>query len=55
MSCSSELTTLNQKPYLVKGFAYIYNDNDYNEKIIKVKINNSILQVSHQNLKTGTL
>ena len=56
MSCASELTTLNQKkPYLAKGFAYIYNDNDYNEKIIKGKINNSILQVSHQNLKTGTL
>ena len=55
-SCASELTTLNQKkPYAAKGFAYIYNDNDYNKKIIKGKMNNNILQISHQNLKTGTL
>ena len=56
LSCTSELTTLNQKkPYAAKGFAYIYNDNDYKEKIIKGKMNNNILQISHQNLKTGTL
>ena len=55
-SCSSELTTLNlKKPYIAKGFAYIYDDKDYEEKIIKGKINNNILQISHQNLKTGTL
>ena len=55
-SCTSELTTLNQKkPYAAKGFAYIYNDNDYNKKVIKGKMNNNILQISHQNLKTGTL
>ncbi len=55
-SCSSELTTLNlKKPYIAKGFAYIYNDKDYEKKIIKGKINNNILQISHQNLKTGTL
>ena len=56
LSCASELTTLNQKePYSSKGFAYIYNDNDYNNKIIKGKMNNNIFQISHQNLKTGTL
>ena len=55
-SCTSELSTLNQKkPYAAKGFAYIYNDYDYNKKIIKSKMNNNILQISHQNLKTGSL
>tara|TARA_Y100000591_G_C21666838_1_gene610778 strand:- start:95 stop:832 length:738 start_codon:yes stop_codon:yes gene_type:complete len=55
-SCTSELTTLNQKkPYAAKGFAYIYNDADYNEKIIKGKMDDQLSQVSHQNLKTGTL
>ena len=55
-SCSPGLTTLNQKkPYIGKGFAYIYNDNDYKKKIIQGKLNNNILQISHQNLKTGTL
>ena len=55
-SCSSELTTLNlKKPYISKGFAYVYNDIDFKQKIIKGKLNNDILQLSHQNLKTGTL
>ncbi len=55
-SCSAELTTLNlKKPYISKGFAYIYNDNDFKEKIIKGKLNNDIPQISHQNLRTGTL
>ena len=55
-SCTSELTTLNQKkPYAAKGFAYIYNDNDYKKKVIKGKMNNQLMQISHQNLRTGTL
>ena len=56
LSCSPQLTTLNKKkPYSAKGFAYIYNDFDFNEKIIKGKMNNEIMQISHQNLKVGTL
>ena len=55
-SCSPQLTTLNQKmTYSSKGFAYIYNEDDFNSKIIKGKMNNEIMQISHQNLKTGTL
>ncbi len=55
-SCSPQLTTLNlSDPYTAKGFAYIYNDKDYSDKIIQGKMNNEIMQISHQNLKTGTL
>ena len=55
-SCSPQMTTLNLKvPYSTKGFAYIYNENDFEEKIIKGKMNNEIMQISHQQLKTGTL
>ena len=55
-SCTPQLTIINQKqPYSAKGLAYIYNEYDFNEKIIKGKMNNEILQISHQNLKTGTL
>ena len=55
-ACSPQLATLNKKePYVANGFAYIYNELDFNEKIIKGKMNNDILQISHQNLKTGTL
>lgn len=55
-SCSAHLTTIDsKKPYISTGFAYIYNDFDFSEKIIKGKMNNEIMQISHQNLKTGTL
>ena len=56
ISCSPQLTTLNQKkPYSAKGIAYIYNDKDFYQKIIKGKMNNDKMQISHQYLKTGTL
>ena len=56
LSCTPHLDTLNsKKPYSAKGFAYIYNDNDFQKKIIAGKLNNEKLQISHQKLKTGTL
>ena len=55
-SCSPQSKTLNtKKPYSAKGFAYVYNDYDFQNKIILGKLNNEKLQISHQNLKTGTL
>ena len=55
-SCSAQLMTYNQKEvYSAKGFAYIFNDQDFNKKIIKGKMNNDLMQISHQNLKTGSL
>ena len=56
VSCTANFTTFDQKiPYTAKGLAYVYNDKDFIEKIIKVKMNNEIAQISHQNLRTGTL
>ena len=56
LSCTPQYTTHNlKKPYNSKGFAYIYNDLDFNKKIIKGKMNNELMQISHQKLKTGTL
>ena len=55
-SCTPQLKTLNQKKsYSAKGFAYVYNDYDYQNKIILGKLSNEKLQISHQNLKVGTL
>lgn len=55
-SCSPNSSSLLQKkPYTAKGFALIFNDNDYINKIIKGKMNNELLQISHQKLKSGTL
>ena len=55
-SCSPSLKNVNhKKPYSAKGFAYVYNENDLQNKIILGKLDNKKLQISHQNLKTGTL
>ena len=56
ISCSSHYTKLdNRKPYNATGLAYIYNLEDYEKKIINKKLNNELLQISHKNLKVGTL
>ena len=55
-SCSSNITKLeNRSPYNSKGFAYIYNEEDYNNKIIKGKLDNAELQISHSTLSNNTL
>jgi len=55
-SCAQNLPKLDQKKsYTAKGFAYIFNDVDYENKIIKGKLNNEIMEISQQNLKIGTL
>ena len=56
ISCTSNYTKLeNRKPFNSKGFAYIYNNEDYEAKIIQNKLNNELLQISHNNLRTGSL
>ena len=41
-SCSTNYTKIdNRKPYNAKGFAYIYSIDDYENKIIKKKIDNN--------------
>ena len=55
-SCSPHyIKSNNKKPYNSTGFALIYNESDYEAKIIKNKLNNELLQISHKYLKTGTL
>ena len=56
LSCASNNSSkIYKKPYSAKGFAYVYKDNDYEDKINKKKINKDILLASHQNLKIGAL
>ena len=55
-SCSPNYTKLdNRKTYNSTGFAYIYDKEDYENGIIKKKLNNELLQISHMDLKIGTL
>ena len=56
ISCVPNYTKLeNRKPYNSKGFAYIYNDFDFDKKIIKGKMKNDVMQISQQNLRIGAL
>ena len=42
LSCSPQLVTINLKdPYTAKGFAYIYNNSDYENKTIRAKLDNN--------------
>ena len=55
-SCAPHYTKIDsKKPYVSKGFALIYNDKDYENKLVLGKLNNETLQISHKNLKTGSL
>ena len=54
--CTNNTTRINYKsPYTANGFAYIYNETDYKNKVLKGKLDNSKLQISHNKLKTNTL
>ena len=55
-SCTSNYTKLdNRAPYNSKGFALVYNESDYENKIIQMKLDNNKIQVFHNQLKTNTL
>ena len=43
------------KTYNSKGFAYIYNEKDFTDKIIKKKLDNNSLQIAHNKLNPGSL
>ena len=55
-SCSTNTTKIENKPaYNSTGFAYIFNDIDYKNNIIKGKLDNKKLQISILDLKVNTL
>jgi len=55
-SCAQNYTKSElNKPFNSKGFAYIYNDKDFINKVIKRKLDNSSLQIAHNKLKPGSL
>ena len=43
------------KPFNSKGFAYIYNEEDFVNKVIKKKLDNNSLQIAHNKLRAGSL
>ncbi len=43
------------KPYTSKGFALIYNESDYSNKILSGKLDNNKLQVAHSTVKKNSI
>ena len=43
------------KSFTSKGFAYIYDDLDFTNKIIKKKLNNDLPQIAHKDIRPGSL
>ena len=55
-SCAQNYTRLDSnKTFTSKGFAYIYNEKDFLDKIIKKQLENNSLQVAHSKLRPGSL
>ena len=55
-SCTGNYTKFeNREVYNSKGFAYLFNEMDFEKKIIKGKLDNEKLQISHSGLKTNTM
>ena len=55
-SCTTNSVNIhNKSPYSSQGFAFIYNDFDYKNNIIKGKLDNTKLQISINTLKLGAL
>ncbi len=56
VSCAGNYTKFeNREVYNSKGFAYLFNYEDVENKIIKGKLDNEKLQIAHSDLKTNTL
>ena len=56
MSCTQNYSKSQlNKTFNSKGFAYIYSEEDFINKVIKKKLDNNSLQIAHNKLKPGSL
>ncbi len=56
ISCAQNYSKLNlKKPFISKGFAYVYSEEDFINKIIKKRLDNNSLQIAHNKLRPGSL
>ena len=54
-SCAQNSNNVKNTPFNSKGLAYIYNEPDFQNKMIKKKLNNDLLQIAHNKLRAGSL
>jgi len=56
ISCTQNYSRLDlNQSFSSKGFAYIYNEKDFEKKMIKHKLDNNTLQIAHNKLRPGSL
>ena len=56
VSCAQNYSKSDLKnPFKSTGFAYIYNNEDFENKTIKQKLDNNSLQIAHHKLRPGSL
>ena len=55
VSCTTSSKLYIKTPFNSSGFAYIYNDNDYENNFIKGKLDNTKLEISNSELKLNSL
>jgi len=56
ISCAQNYnSSKSKKPFNSKGFAYIYEEEDYLNKLIDKKLNNDLPQIAHDRLRPGAL
>ncbi|MFL2883183.1 MAG: hypothetical protein ACJZ69_02765 [Pelagibacteraceae bacterium] len=53
--CADISSNKNKSSYFSKGFAYIYNVDDFDKKITQKKFKNEELLIGHNKIKPGTL
>tara|TARA_A100001015_G_scaffold261731_1_gene307433 strand:+ start:677 stop:1414 length:738 start_codon:yes stop_codon:yes gene_type:complete len=54
--CSSNYTQVkNKKPYNAQGFALIYNELEFEKKIVSKRLDNKNIQAAHKDLKINAL
>ncbi len=55
-SCTNNFNNLEKKKsFNSVGFAYVYNEEDFDKELIKDKIDNTSLYIAHNKLKKGSL
>ena len=54
-SCSQNFTSNKSKTsFTSEGFAYIFSENDFDNRVIKKRLDNNLLQIAHNKLRVGT-
>ena len=55
LGCAQNFSKPSKATFNSKGFAYIYKEKDYNNKIIKSRFDNNLPIIAHNKLRQGTL